>query len=510
MKKLLFKNWLVLMSLVMACGFTACDDDDNNVGTTPVFPEKQEINLTAGDSQEFSFEANTNWSLSSSAIWCVFVKDEVESFVLSGTAGKQTVTLKLTGDAPAHETSVAKLELTMGGEKVVIGEVRREAMGYDLQLFDEEGNPITELEVGYIDFKHFKVRANYRFAVTNKPNWVKLEGEALVGNPNQEVTGGLGFIQDGDTEKYPITAEQKYTLTFASEDGKSEKQIPVVFNGMPADDIDIVNGPTTNRYTWTISENGHTFTNGAGVAGGGGTSYNKHVSFKLKAKEDNFKIVMIDECTVNKEVQREVMDDKYGWFHYTVYDKCNINFTADELPDKNKRTVYALALPTAKYEEIKNDILGNVFNAEGELQLTYDRYLLMLATQDIDKEQTGADFTVSVMDMMSGQTTAIPVTETDAGKYKADKAYTMAQGTYAMYSIDPHMGVFENRDYSVTTQLEKGDSFEEFYMETAMDYFNPNGFIIYMPEEAPQNNIVITMTSSDKNTKKVLVITPNK
>ena len=47
MKKLLFKNWLVLMSLVMACGFTACDDDDNNVGTTPVFPEKQEINLTA-------------------------------------------------------------------------------------------------------------------------------------------------------------------------------------------------------------------------------------------------------------------------------------------------------------------------------------------------------------------------------------------------------------------------------------------------------------------------------
>ncbi len=66
MKKLLFKNWLVLMSLVMACGFTACDDDDDNVGTAPIFPEKQEINLAAGGSQEFSFEANTNWSLSSS------------------------------------------------------------------------------------------------------------------------------------------------------------------------------------------------------------------------------------------------------------------------------------------------------------------------------------------------------------------------------------------------------------------------------------------------------------
>ncbi len=43
---------------------------------------------------------------------------------------------------------------------MVIGVVRREAQGYDLQLFDEEGNPISELEVGYNDFKRFKVKAN--------------------------------------------------------------------------------------------------------------------------------------------------------------------------------------------------------------------------------------------------------------------------------------------------------------------------------------------------------------
>lgn len=509
MKKLLFKNWLVLMSLVMACGFTACDDDDDNVGTAPIFPEKQEINLAAGGSQEFSFEANTNWSLSSSAIWCVFVKDEVESFVLSGTPGKQTVTVKMTGDAPAHETSVAKLELTMGGEKVVIGEVRREAQGYDLQLFDEEGNPITELEVGYNDFKRFKVKANYRFAVTNKPSWVKLEGDALVGGINKEVTGGLEIIQDGNMEKYPVTADQKYTLTFASEDGKSEKQIPLVFGGMSAEDMDIVDGPTANRWSWTISEDGKTFTNGAGVAGGGGTSYNDHVSFTLKAKNDDFKIVMIDENTLDDEVQREVMNEEWGWMHYAIHDKCKINLTADELIG-SKRTAYVLAFPSAKYEEIKDDVIGNAFDETGELKIEYERHLLMLATQDVKKEQTDASVTVTAMDNTTWKPVPISIESIDATEYQADEAYSMPQGTYSMYNIDPQMGNFENQEYSITFQIETMQGLKPTdLLQMSNDFSNPNGFMIYMPEEAPTENLVITMESASDGTKKVLVITPN-
>lgn len=443
MKKLLFKNWLVLMSLVMACGFTACDDDDDNVGTAPIFPEKQEINLAAGGSQEFSFEANTNWSLSSSAIWCVFVKDEVESFVLSGTPGKQTVTVKVTNDAPAHETSVAKLELTMGGEKVVIGEVRREAQGYDLQLFDEEGNPISELEVGYNDFKRFKVKANYRFAVTNKPSWVKLEGDALVGGINKEVTGGLEIIQDGNMEKYPVTADQKYTLTFASEDGKSEKQIPLVFGGMSVEDMDIVDGPTANRWSWTISEDGKTFTNGAGVAGGSGTSYNKHVSFTLKAKNDDFKIVMIDEYKLNDSKQHEVMDE-YGWMHYAIHDKCKINLTADELPNDQPRTAYILAVPFAKYEEIKDDVIGNAFDEAGELKIEYDRFLLMIATQEVIEDTSGPEFKVTWWDEETSTNNEIELTKyTDPMFDEFNVAVqTFEAEVGKSYDVDPLLGMF--------------------------------------------------------------------
>ena len=510
MKKLLFKNWLVLMSLVMACGFTACDDNDDNVGTAPIFPEKQEINLAAGGSQEFSFEANTNWSLSSSAIWCVFVKDEVESFVLSGTPGKQTVTVKVTNDAPAHEISVAKLELTMGGEKVVIGEVRREAQGYDLQLFDEEGNPITELEVGYNDFKRFKVKANYRFAVTNKPSWVDLEGNVLVGASNKEVTGGLEVHNNDDDAnfgKYAITKEDGYTLTFASEDGKHEEKVPVVFSGMPANDMDITGGPTSNKWSWTISEDGKTFTNGAGVAGGGGTSYNKHVSFTLKAKNDDFKIVMIDEYTHNDKVHHEEMKDE--WMQYAIYDKCKINLTADPL-ESDPRTAYVLAFPSAKYEEIKNDVIGNAFDETGELKIEYERYLLMLATQDVKKEQTDASVTVTAMDNTTWKPVPISIESIDATEYQADEAYSMPQGTYSMYNIDPQMGNFENQEYSITFQIETMQGLKPTdLLQMSNDFSNPNGFMIYMPEAAPTENLVITMESASDGTKKVLVITPN-
>ena len=501
MKKLLFKNWLVLMSLVMACGFTACDDDDDNVGTAPIFPEKQEINLAAGGSQEFSFEANTNWSLSSSAIWCVFVKDEVESFVLSGTPGKQTVTVKMTDDAPAHETSVAKLELTMGGEKVVIGEVRREAQGYDLQLFDEEGNPITELEVGYNDFKRFKVKANYRFAVTNKPSWVDLEGNVLVGASNKEVTGGLEVHNNDDDAnfgKYAITKEDGYTLTFASEDGKHEEKVPVVFSGMPANDMDITDGPTSNKWSWTISEDGKTFTNGAGVAGGGGTSYNKHVSFTLKAKNDDFKIVMIDEYTHNDEVHHEEMKDE--WMQYAIYDKCKINLTANPL-ESDPRTAYVLAFPSAKYEEIKDDVIGNAFDEAGELKIEYERYLLMLATQKVIEQTTAAEFKVTDNTLKE---IAIKKDTNPANQdtYGTSIVYTMTQEQQS-YFIDPLMGGDLGDIW--TYQAWQGDK-----DVTIGSFFEGVGTQISAWFESDlTQQVEIYIKDLQGLTKKVLIITPN-
>ena len=119
--------------------------------------------------------------------------------------------------------SVAQLFLNMGGQKVAIAEVTRSAAGYKLQIFDAAGNDITEtgITVGYNVYNKFTVKSNFRFAVTNTPAWVDLEGGFLVGTPNEPVVGGVSFKENqGVSAKYAIAKDGNYTITFTSEDGK--------------------------------------------------------------------------------------------------------------------------------------------------------------------------------------------------------------------------------------------------------------------------------------------------
>ena len=230
--KMFCKSWLFIGLLATFC-LAACSDDDDKA-ETPVFPAKQNIVCNAGETTDFTFTANTNWSLASSAIWCKFKSDATEEYVVSGTAGTHTVTVMATDDDQKIEkASVAKLELTMDGETIVIGEVTRSAVGTELKIFDLEGNEIdktTGLKVGYDNFAQFKVKANFRFAATNLPGWVELQGGSFVGAVDKEVTGGLKIIQDEIREKYPVEANiEKNVITFADEEGKAFYEFPVYY-----------------------------------------------------------------------------------------------------------------------------------------------------------------------------------------------------------------------------------------------------------------------------------------
>lgn len=166
--------------------------------------------------------------MASSAIWCKFQTNDTEEYIVSGTAGTQTVTIIATDDnQKVDNISVAKLELTMGAQTIVIGEVTRSAVGYELKIYDEEGNEIQELNVGYQTYASFKVKANFRFAATNLPGWVDLEGNALVGAVDQEIKGGLKIIEDENREKYPVKASEQNVITFSDESGKAFYSFPV-------------------------------------------------------------------------------------------------------------------------------------------------------------------------------------------------------------------------------------------------------------------------------------------
>lgn len=391
MKTLISKYWLVLMALVSVTLFTACSSDDDAV--TPVFPQVQTIAGEAGAELDFTFDANESWSLSSDKIWCKLVQGEkADAFVINGTAGKQTIKVKITADDASKDMSVAQLFLNMGGQKVAIAEVKRSAAGYKLQVFDAAGNDITEtgITVGYKNlagqpiYNKFTVKSNYRFAVTNTPAWVDLEGGFLVGTPNKDAVGGVSFKENqGVSAKYAIK-DGNYTITFTSEDGKAAKTVPVIFEGMPEDMMEITypNKKYASEWNvWNVSLDGKVFTqNGSSLNGGETNDFTFHnfVPFTLKTLDDAYQLVVFE------KTKNGLREDQTGAVKLQG-EKGNVKLTIEPLIS-GSRTFVVYALPQAKYKTLENGPDDMLENNNTDVKIDYNNCFLMEVKQKEEKK----------------------------------------------------------------------------------------------------------------------------
>lgn len=387
MKTLISKYWLVLMALVSVTLFTACSSDDDDA-VTPVFPQVQTFGGAAGTEFDFTFDANESWSLSSDKIWCKLVQGEkADAFVLNGTAGKQTIKVKITADDASKDMSVAQLFLNMGGQKVAIAEVKRSAAGYKLQVFDAAGNDITEtgITVGYNVYTKFTVKSNYRFAVTNTPAWVDLEGGFLVGTPNKDAVGGVSFKENqGVSAKYAIAKDGNYTITFTSEDGKAAVTVPVIYNGMTTSTMDVTYPTSSQWAVWNVSLDGKVFTqNGSSLTGGDTNDFTFYnfVPFTLKTLGDAYQLVVF------KNTENGLFEDGTGAVKLQG-EKGDVKLTVAPL-GSGSREFLVYALPQSVFESLENGQNGLDGMLEEDFMTVksdYDRYFLMDVVQKEEKK----------------------------------------------------------------------------------------------------------------------------
>lgn len=383
MKTLISKYWLVLMALVSVTLFTACSSDDDAV--TPVFPQVQTIAGEAGAELDFTFDANESWSLSSDKIWCKLVQGEkTDAFVLNGTAGKQTIKVKITADDASKELSVAQLFLNMGGQKVAIAEVKRSAADHILKVYDAAGNDITEtgITVGYNVYTKFTVKSNYRFAVTNTPAWVDLEGGFMVGTPNKDAVGGVSFKENqGVSAKYAIAKEDNYTITFTSEDGKAAVTIPVIYNGMTTSTMDVTY-PTSSRWAvWNVSLDGKVFTQNGSSLNGGDTNdftFYNFVPFTLKTLGDAYQLVVFDK-------KEDGLREETSGAVKLQGEKGDVKLTVAPL-GSGSREFLVYALPQSVFESLENGLDGMLEEDFMTVKSDYDRYFLMDVVQKEEKK----------------------------------------------------------------------------------------------------------------------------
>ena len=396
MKTLISKYWLVLMALVSVTLFTACSSDDDAV--TPVFPQVQTIAGEAGAELDFTFDANESWSLSSDKIWCKLVQGEkADAFVLNGTAGKQTIKVKITDDDASNDMSVAQLFLNMGGQKVAIAEVKRSAAGYDLKVYDADGNDITKtgITVGYNVYTKFTVKSNYRFAVTNTPAWVDLEGGFLVGTPNEAVVGGVSFKENqGVSAKYAIAKDGNYTITFTSEDGKAAVTVPVIYNGMTTSTMDVTYPTSSQWAVWNVSLDGKVFTQNGSSLNGGNTNnftFYNFVPFTLKTLGDAYQLVVFDK-------KEDGLREETSGAVKLQGEKGDVKLTVAPL-GSGSREFLVYALPQSVFESLENGLDGMLEEDFMTVKSDYDRYFLMDVVQK-EKKKGDSEVTAPIVTSM--------------------------------------------------------------------------------------------------------------
>lgn len=463
MKKNKFTLGWFFISLLMAFAVTACDDEDDNVATV-TFPEKQTIGGAASETKSLTFDAVADWTLTSSSTWCYFITEGtpaakategVKEYSISGKAGKQTVTIGISDEGQDYDnTTVASITISMNGQEAVLAEVTRNAAGRTLKLYKKgEGDAWVEvdkdeaIEAGYSNYITYKAVANFPFAATNRPEWLDIEGGALVGAANKEVEFGIKVV-DGHPEfsKY----EQTGNINFQDEEGKSIFTYPVNYKGMNPEAMSYT-GPS--QWNWNVSLDGHTFTQtSTGVSGTeeSTSEYRNFVEYTITALNDDFEPIFVEKYQEYGMTMYKVStypEDKVDWMHMKKYDNGKVRITVDE--NSEERTGYVFVFPKALYEKIAEDAFGdnglfemNPETGTQELKYAYteNNLLMNFVQKNTSSSSDVTPMTVTYMNV-DGQMIEIELTKVEEegiiSDYGTDKIYSVPSNISNSLYIKP-------------------------------------------------------------------------
>lgn len=537
-----FLSWF-FFSLCLAVGFTACDDDDDDATTSVAFPAKATLTADAGETKEITFDATTNWTLTSSELWTTFLNGEAEEYSLSGQAGKQTVKVKVSDIGQGNEAkSVAHITMSYGDKSAIIADIERNAKGFSFVMKDAEGNVIDPetgiIELAYDKYTSYTFESNFRFAATNRPDWVEIEGGSIVGAPGHTTTGKLQFVENGVSKKYAIGADKGNTITFSDEKGAWSKSYKVSFKGMNPESIDW-EGP--QNFNWIVSLDGTSFTQTTqnGLDGSSSSStYNKYIPFNISCLEDDYVPVLfqvVEEWGM-KRISMASDEEPILWMRLEDKGRGKARLYVDQIyPEEgiSEREGFVLVFPRAEYERLTEEDLWYGMDEESnvvvskmdpntgamnqEIAYYYSENNMLINFVQKEVKQGGTEdtpqFKVTYYDSSWNQVEAEVVKETDEAKLSewgaeyGTKVYTMVQPETPMgFNVDPmEEGEYE-ADWLLSAFLGNGLFPNNDYQSISVD--DGTNITVWLSEPITQDVSIVIKDAMTWQNKKVLIITP--
>jgi hypothetical protein len=328
------------------------------VNTEVTLPDEQIIFCDAGDKPQLSFTAESNWHLSSNALWCNFITPTGEQQEMAGKAGSVTVMLKVSDLNLSTKDTIATITIRMGGKSGTLATVERSAKELYLKLYDADGNITESLELGYESYIESSLEANFEFAAIDLPEWVEVAERdasgkitvtnAISGRAGERKTVLLRIVRDGERENVKISAEDMLLINFANRDRSVSFKYAIVYNGMGKNFLTFT-GPTASTFGWEVSLDGKTFRNydeGDDTT----TTFSDELQYKIVSEDNNYHILLIEEHIERGIPSFECFDegDAKRWIEF---DKERMTLRINEHEGK-PRYGAVMALPSGIYEEL--------------------------------------------------------------------------------------------------------------------------------------------------------------
>lgn len=410
-------SWIMVLAMMFIVSFSGCSDDNDeteNGGNKVEFPALQETTLNADGTLQISFKANADWKLTSTAGWCKFVNGDFTESTISGKAGEQTITAKVSGDGQNYtDDHVAEIKLAMDGKEEVIYKITRPKKEFKgLTIKDEEGkaynteNPIIIKGSGFDNFNTVYttiiLESEFEVGISENPDWVAITSK---GEGKYDLTF-KNSNKENLNPKYSFTTEKGYKLIMGVKTSDGEEinvSVPVAYEGLK-ENILVFEPEYINALT--LSDDGKTFTE---VSSGStesteGAKYENQLSSTVTVRNDKFHVLKIT------EIKASLMGTNFYTYDVTkepdwitiTQEEATLTLTANALPEGTEaRGAAILVFPETIWDKIKDtDLQETLFSRDNDngapmdyLKEEYTKYMWAHFTQEPKKEEITSDIT---------------------------------------------------------------------------------------------------------------------
>jgi hypothetical protein len=517
-----------IATLVASSCQTQPDDDVTIEGYS-------EIECKAGDKPQFTFTAGGSWQLSSDKMWCTFITPAGNQMEMAGAAGTHPITLSISDKNISNSVTTANITIKVGDKSAIIAVVKRDPKEQIIYIENAIESRTNTFELGYVDWKEFRIKANFRFTATEIPEWVEIAYKGEDGNYHisNSITGSgsgtdenalVGYariVNDGTRECHKITAEDGYEIVIVDESGNKEFRFPVTYDGMGKDKLTF-RGPTERTYGWEVSLDGKTFRH-YDESDDTTTTFSDELKYEITAEDNDYEVLYFEQYLERGISSYEHIGEGSSK-QWISFDKEAMTLRINEHTGKPRYGV-VMALPRGIYENIKSDVYS-IFEEDSSAGIAlpaimsdYERYILIDFVQHDLEEKSAYEGMYIYHSLTTWEIPATRITNAElTEKYGTTEIFeapfvNSVQGKRPGIIIDPRIEEWTTltaEEGRATAEVWHGDtqlkiSDNEYYLGENMD--EVMSLHLWGPQAEFSENVVVVF-KLDGMVRKLLVVTP--